>query len=287
MKKKYVFLRVDTNAMFFRYMNKIDRYDYYFISNKKVIFKIISKIGLLNIIFGKWKHCVKKYDVFILGENNYTNKISSYIKKKNPSAKIIMFYMNTLNNYYMKILNDENIDEFWTFDKADSKKFNLMYNTQFYSNEIRLKDSKILFDILYLGRNKGRKQRLSDIKKVFDANNLKCNFNIIDSEKDYVDYDEYLDLVSKTKCIFDYNIEGQIGLSLRPLEALFFKKKLITNNKDIKKYDFYNKDNIFVIGDDDYKDLKSFLDKPFHIIDEKIMNFYDYKEWINRFEVMK
>ena len=162
--KKYAFLRINTDEMFFHYMIKIDRYNYYSISNKSTIFKFLSKINCLNIVFGSWKKNLKKYDCFILGENYYSKKISAYIKKKNPSAKVIMFYMNTLNNYYKNIMNDKNIDEFWTFDKIEAKKYNLKYNTQFYANEINLDNSEILFDILYLGRNKGRKKEIIDFR---------------------------------------------------------------------------------------------------------------------------
>lgn len=50
-----------------------------------------------------------------------------------------------------------------------------------------------------------------------------------------ISYQENLDNIRKSKCIVDVVQKGQIGLTLRPLESLFFKKKLLTNNKCIKK----------------------------------------------------
>ena len=75
------------------------------------------------------------------------------------------------------------------------------------------------------------------------------------------------------------------GLTLRTLEALFFKKKLITNNRDIVNLQFYNANNIFVLGIDKLENLKIFMDKPYENIEQKVIDYYDFNEWLKRFEV--
>ena len=69
------------------------------------------------------------------------------------------------------------------------------------------------------------------------------------------------------------------------LEALFFKKKLITNNRDIVNLQFYNANNIFVLGIDKLENLKNFMDKPYENIEQKVIDYYDFNEWLKRFEV--
>ncbi len=287
MKNRTLFLRINTQEVFFDYMHDIDKCDYYVFKPGSLIFKVLNKVNLNRIMFSSWKKTVKNYDLFILGENSYSSQISSYIKKKNRNSKIIMFFLNVINDSYKVIFNDKNIDEFWTFDKNDAKKYNIHYNPQFYSNEIVLNDKKIKNDILYIGRDKGRKRELINIKNDCEKKGIITNFYIIQSEKNYLPYDECLNMIAESKCILDYNQSTQIGLSLRPLEALFFEKKLITNNTDIVNYDFYNPDNIFIIGQDDDNNLKNFLDKPYKKVDKKIVNYYDYKSWIKRFEEEK
>lgn len=44
--------------------------------------------------------------------------------------------------------------------------------------------------------------------------------------------------------------EGQNGLSFRVFEAIAMEKKIITDNENIKNYDFYNPDNILVLDKD-------------------------------------
>ena len=281
---KTLFLRINTGEVFFNYIKKIDKCNYYTLKPGSFIFKVLNKLNLNNLMFSSWKKKVKEYDLFILGENYYSFKISKYIKRKNKNAKIIMYYLNILNPTYEKVLSDKNIDEFWTFDRNDAKKYNMKYNPQFYSNEIVLKKDQIKNDILYLGRDKGRKEELINLKSKFEENGLLVDYHIIEFEKDFISYDQYLNLISKTKCILDYNQSQQVGLSLRPLESLFFEKKIITNNTDIVNYDFYDSNNVFILGKDNINDIKKFIDKPYKKIDKKIVDYYDYKTWLKRFE---
>ena len=53
-------------------------------------------------------------------------------------------------------------------------------------------------------------------------------------------------IYSNSRCVLDSAQEGQMGLTIRVLEALGAKKKLITTNEDIVNYDFYNEENIYV-----------------------------------------
>lgn len=40
--------------------------------------------------------------------------------------------------------------------------------------------------------------------------------------------------------ILKLNISGQSGLTLRTMEALFYHKKIITNNENVKNFHFKN-----------------------------------------------
>ena len=130
---------------------------------------------------------------------------------------------------------------------------------------------------------KNRKNEIIELKNKLEQQNLKCNFIVIEDEKDYIEYDKYLDLISKSKCILDYNQKGQTGLTLRPMEALFFNKKLITNNKDIKNYNFYNSKNIFILGENKMEEVDKFLNTPSEKIHEDILNNYDFNSWVEKF----
>lgn len=110
---------------------------------------------------------------------------------------------------------------------------------------------------------------------------LLCNkFEIIHSK---IDYKEILNYINKSKCLIDIVQNGQCGLSWRALEAMFYRKKLITNFKDIKEYDFYKKDNIFIIGEDDLNNIKNFVNTGYVDIPENIIKKYTIDGWIENF----
>lgn len=59
------------------------------------------------------------------------------------------------------------------------------------------------------------------------------------------------------------------------------KRKLITTNKQIKNYDFYDEKNIQVI-DNNFRDLDlGFFETPFHEISKIIYEKYALRNWID------
>lgn len=281
-------LRLNDDDIFFKELPKIKKY--YACTQKNIIFRASRKLNLpiFSLFFGKWKKNICSFDKIILFDNGYHKKISQYIRKKNKNAKIILWYWNPLLANNQDIIKDNNIDEIWTYNRFDANKLNLKYNTQFYHKITNMVNTDIISDdIIFVGRDKNRNNEIVKIKKKLESKDIKCNFKIIKNEKDYVLYDEYIKLLLKARCILDYNITTLNGLTLRPLEALFYQKKLITNNRDIINYDFYRPNNIFVLGMDDISKIKEFIYSPYEEIDKEIVNYYDFESWLKRFEEKK
>lgn len=56
---------------------------------------------------------------------------------------------------------------------------------------------------------------------------------------------------------------------------------MITSNQDIRTYDFYNPNNIFVIDDfDDINIPESFYQTPYEKIPTEIYEKYQYSNWV-------
>ena len=86
-----------------------------------------------------------------------------------------------------------------------------------------------------------------------------------------------------SKAVLDIVQDGQVGLTIRTMETICYRKKLITNNTDVINYDFYNPDNIFVIGKDDINDLNEFINRPFIDIPDEILIRYNFCDWVKSF----
>lgn len=72
-------------------------------------------------------------------------------------------------------------------------------------------------------------------------------------------------------------------IELESFRSNVLQKKLITNFKDIKEYDFYKKDNIFIIGEDDLNNIKNFVNTGYVDIPENIIKKYTIDGWIENF----
>ncbi len=286
-KEETLIVKICNDDIFYKYLKNYNVGKYYKINTNKFLFKVIRKFNLpiIPFVMGEWKKDIKKYKLFVFKDNGYNMQISKYIKRHNKNCKIILYFWNPINEYTKRFLGDKNIDEIWSFDLEDVKKYNLKYNPQYYSKTVKLPNKGIKSDFIFLGRNKNRKKYIENLDKELKEHNVNGTFKIIESEKDLVEYEDYLKLVDESKAIIDIVSENQNGLTLRPMEALFFNKKLITNNLDIVNYDFYNPNNIFVLGKDDMNNIKQFIDSPYEPVNEEIVNYYDFEEWIKRFNM--
>ncbi|KUJ50595.1 hypothetical protein [Chryseobacterium sp. JAH] len=265
-------------------------------------FKKVNKVGKVfrkfsefttigrNYWFGNWKNKLEHINtVIVFAENRIDHLI--YIKKKYPKIRIILWYWNPVFRCIHPDKIPEGLCEKWSFDFDDCKKYNLHYNNQFYFDNIELDKKQLIYDGFFLGNNKGRRNYLNDIKCIFTDNKLVSSFYIIPDEGESnveqfipISYEDYLNrFVSSTKGLIDVQPTGQSGLTLRPLEAIFFKKKLITNDKKIKNYDFYHSSNIYILGIDDNKSLVDFMNKKYENINTEIIKKYDVSNWLNNF----
>lgn len=283
--EKTLIIKKDKNSNMFKYLDFKEVENYYITKKENMLFRLFRKSNsfLFAIFLEKWKKNLKNYNVVILFDNGFQNIIAKYIKNKNPNIRIILWFWNPVIPASQLFLNNEYIDEFWTYSKQDAEKYNMKYNTQFYTFNLKLKKEKIKNDIIFLGTDKGRKKILLKLKEEFTKAGLQVDFHIIEKREQYVSYEKYLDMLENNRAILDFNLATNSPLTLRVMEAIFFKKKLITNNLDIINYDFYDPNNIFVLGKDKLENIHNFMTLPYKKINHNIIEYYDFNNWINRF----
>ena len=139
--------------------------------------------------------------------------------------------------------------------------------------------SDVTQGLYFIGYEKNRRDVLLEYKALFERLGLPCSFLIFKRKMKGISYFENIQNVSRCSCVVDITTE-QTGISLRPLEALFFDKKLITNNKSIKEYSFYHPNNIFILEEDDLRKLPEFVTTPVTAVSEKVKEEFDINSWI-------
>ncbi|WP_445439367.1 hypothetical protein [Citrobacter portucalensis] len=190
----------------------------------------------------------------------------------------------------------------YTFDMDDANKYNLNYHNQVYAVG-KFKNNQREFnknngDVLFVGANKGRLDILLKLEKIFTSIGLIPRFYVLtDNERkennnihylsQNMDYTTYIDYIKASEFVLDIVQDGQSGLTLRALEAAFFRKKLITTNKNIKNSNLYNENNVYLIDiDDPYikSNLTYFCQKKYIPYDKDVLADYDVLTFLNKIQ---
>ena len=96
-----------------------------------------------------------------------------------------------------------------------------------------------------------------------------------------------LQFIQESRCILEIVKNGQVGFTMRTMEALFFERKLITNNLEILEADFYVPDNFFVLGHDNPNELKHWMNIPFNKTDlDTFKEKYSVRNWYKQFGIL-
>lgn len=254
------------------------------------------RIGLIHPwLNSTWTDRLNEYDTIIIHASILTPPVVRYINQVKPEIRVIVWYWNPVcKSEPIKSFSSLNC-EIWTFDEQDAEKYGLKHNTQYYFNDIDI-EKNASEGALFVGGDKGRLSYLLDIEKRLKKVGVNTDFHIVrtsgrDKEtykyQNRISYSETLKKIASNNIIVDIVSDGQHGLTLRPLEALYFNKKLITNDENIINRNFYNKNNIFILGTNNFSDLGSFINSPVNIADANILEYYDFDCWLSRFLIHK
>lgn len=231
------------------------------------------------------------------------------IRDLNKDAEFIVYQWDSEKNipYFLNIQQYAN--RIYTFDKSDSKKNSkhiflpLFYSSVFESADLGDK-SNAVYDCSYIGTAHPKKLAeinliSTDLKDImpnqFIYHYMPSKFKFFyhkllapeykkaklgDFEYDKLSRNEIVDIMKKSFCILDAPQAGQTGLTIRTIECLGAKRKLITTNADIKNYDFYDERNVLVY--DGKIDVNNpFFTQPYAELSDEIYKKYSLGSWLN------
>lgn len=100
------------------------------------------------------------------------------------------------------------------------------------------------------------------------------------SYQNKISYYQYIKLSAESEIYIDLvRVNQDEGFSFRIPEALSLNRKIITNRYNLKNEPFYSPDRIFLIGVDDIKNLRSFLERDLEPISPHILMLYNSSLW--------
>ena len=189
--------------------------------------------------------------------------ISELIKCRqlNPNLKIILYLINSINaqSPIMQGVRPKikmfDWDCIYTFDKEDAKRYGYKYiGFCYYSSNQFPEKKETTNDAYFVGGLKGQRENtIYDTYNFLVSKGVKCMFDLmpignsipaplpnVNFYHGWKPYDEILNKVQESNCIIEICQQGQNGATLRYFEAVTMNKKLLTNNKNIINFPFYN-----------------------------------------------
>ncbi|MBE8713674.1 hypothetical protein [Sphingobacterium hungaricum] len=224
----------------------------------------------------------------------YPKEIIQLIKQK---AKVLLGYQWDGIERFPAILESTSLfDRFYVFNPHDLNHYeHLLPLTNFFI-ESNSSSNHTSIDVYYVGSfirkrmdqlislgNFFRNQEISSHIHVVTGNQKKLELykdSSITVTSQYVNYQENLENLHKAKVLVDLLDDVHNGLSFRVFEALGNNKKLITNNKEIRFYDFYRPENIYIIENENFDGLLEFIQSPYVELDQDLVHKYSFDNWI-------
>ena len=256
-------------------------------------------------IINKTKDIHYDYIFIIKGESISFENIK-LLKLLHPNAKVVMYHWDSFANNKNALSLMPYVDVNFSFDFNDCRLYNLTFLPLFYINEyanVSTDKNMQEYDTLFIGTaHSDRCYIVKRLEEIVNGNsyswfylpsrvlyfrmllqknnrkalkNLKINYKALDKKT-------IIRLYESSKIIIDIQHPKQAGLTMRCIETLGARKKLITTNAQIKEYDFYNPNNILVIDRENPYVSEDFIKGEYVDIPEDIYNKYSIDGWLNQ-----
>lgn len=255
----------------------------------------------------------KVYDYLFVINGTFVHPVLfSILKSRNPNIRCINYLVDStrvyrfdrLFHYYDKVL---------TFDREDALRFKLSLYPIYWIPEEKVECPSNTFDIFAMGGFKYDRylvyQKVKRISNQYGLNSFikiylppskgiwhifksklhnLINLGTINLDAEIVTEtplppEVFRKFISSSHIIVDTILEKQVGLTSRLLWAVGMGKKVITTNKDIVNYPFYNPSRFFVLTDTN-SDIPSSFIKDVYVETESertIIDEYRIDNWIN------
>ena len=316
MKKRVLFIGIgfyDYDLIIQQAIEKLGFEVDYFCETPKTITYTISNHLKIRSISNRSKHsiliatkCKENYDfIFVIKGDVITPESLEIIRQKNKTAKTILYLWDSIKRMsnYKKI--ESYFDTIYSFDRVDSLNDNkLKFKPLFYRSEYKRDENNhsFLFDLFFIGwAHSDRATLLQKIASILEEQKLKVKFFIFVGKMSYyisksirtvgsitirkpISPKAVVKYSTHSKAILDLAHPLQTGLTMRTIEVLFgINRKLITTNKDIANYSFYNENNILIINRENLEIPKSFFEKDFIPYPKEIIDSFFIENWVKDF----
>lgn len=243
--------------------------------------------------------------VFVVRGQGFDSVTLTYLRNVYPQSTFVFYQWDPLCGKRIKEIL-EMYDASYSFDTDDVKnnpEFRFRPSLFLKEYSAIANDNDYKYDVSFVGTlYNNRWPVIKLFKDYFSSHNIKSFFYLympswtrylwyfimrgsLVSPKQMMfkpmSYEDNVEMVRNSKCVLDIVYSKQYGLSMRAFESMASRRKYITNNSEVKKYDFYNPNNILVVDINNPVIPKVFLETPFEPVDDNILYKYSVAGFVN------
>lgn len=245
--------------------------------------------------------------IFVVKSEAIDKDIFGDLKAAFPKAKFVLYLWDGLDNVPNGKEKIKLYDRVLTFDPVDAREYSLLHRPLFYCNDYAVKYTQkdsYEYEVAFIGTAHSIRPRIvASLEEQCRARNKKCysylflpnpivylyNKLLNRSYKGVKKSDIHFESISPAQinsiyenscCILDVEHAAQRGLTMRTIEMIGVGRKLITTNKSIKEYDFYNENNICVIDRDNPKVSDAFWTSSYEDVPGEIIGRYSLSSFV-------
>ncbi|WP_318447938.1 lipopolysaccharide biosynthesis protein [Photobacterium leiognathi] len=243
--------------------------------------------------------------VLLINPETVTPSILHKAKSINPNVKIITYMWDSFKN---KKSSKEYInvsDSFFTFDPRDAKDNEVSFMPLFYVHEYKNIKSNYNYNYQFSFIGTVHSERFNIVKEITKNSNSNylffyCPSKFVYLYKKYIkkelndvqfrnvsfspmQREQIIQVVHDSNIVIDISHPSQIGLTMRSIEMLGARKKIITTNTEIRTYDFYHPSNILCIDQNTTQyQIDEFIKLQYHELPSDIYKDYNINSWIKK-----
>lgn len=173
-----------------------------------------------------------------------------------------------------------------TMLKIQSTSESLFLYQLYVSKRFRKKGNVDTDDIAFVGRDKGRLQKIQKLISDNGWGQYKWNLYICPDHfwqlycnkcyRKLISYKRTQEIQVNAKALLELVSSENMIPTMRAIDALVLGKKLITDNINVTKEPYYHPNNIFVLGKDSPRQFEEFMNRPYVEISDDIIEQYQF-----------
>lgn len=246
--------------------------------------------------------------LFLVNPETIDVKKIDKIKQMHKNIKIFTYMWDSVKNKKNSLSLVNVSDRFFTFDSNDKSidkkiEFLPLFYIKDYEN---ISDDKnnLTYDVAFIGTvHSDRYKIIKQLEEHLKHHNLKI-FSYFYSpskilflfqklfKKDFrtirwsdvsfqsLGKKDVVEIIKQSKAVVDIQHPLQSGLTMRTMEILGAKRKLLTTNQNIKDYDFFDENNIYILDRNSLNVNVDFFNLPYNELSKYMYQKYSIIQWL-------